>query len=119
MISFLYNKLIIWIYSRAIRGSRELVFVSVYKRLRSLGIDTSRKEDIEKAIDLRNTLVIPACFLSLANNVSSNDEDKVQAVLSCDDVRSALGCYFSVLWFFGTWLNSDKPYLTADYSEAA
>lgn len=108
-----------WSYSRALRSSMELVLYSVYKRLRSVGIDTSRGEDKTKAKDLTYILIEPTSFISLESNVSSNNEDKEKAVLSCDYVRSALGNYFFVLWQFATWLGSDKYYLEIESCENA
>mgnify|MGYP000884379972 CR=1 FL=1 len=113
------NRLKRWNYSRAIHSSRKLVLWSVYKRLRSLGIDISREEVITKAVDLKYTLIKPTSFISLVSNVSSDNEDIEKALLSCDYIRSALGNYFSVWWQAAHWLESDKYYLKIECYENA
>jgi len=119
MISFLCQKLIVWIFGRAVRSSNELVYLSIYKKLRSLGMDTTREADFDQAMDLFKILIMPACFLSSAGNVGSSVEVKENAVVSCGDVRTALGYLFSIHWFMNTWVKNDERSLKAEYYESA
>lgn len=108
MISFLSEKLILWIFRRAFRNAQTLVYLSVYKRLRDLNTDTTRETDGNKAVDLCKKLAVPAHVLDTADKIDSATEAKEHAVVSCDDVRNALGYYFSIQCFFYSWVESNN-----------